>query len=221
MIRILIVEDDLKYQTVLRRILEEEYEVDVASSVVEALSLCETDKYDLIISDLHLKDIDGLNFLSIIKKMSPKTKTILLTGNPSAESEIITLDQEINLYLSKDKSMDVILKYIQILLKKVIDEKNRTIYSKSENITIDIKEKIVTKNGVEVQLLWYEFLLLEYFLNNKNKVLSREEIVKSVWSKEMEVMEERIVDVYVRYLRQKLSISSITSVRGVGYEWSE
>lgn len=222
MINILLVEDDNNYRNIIKEILiEEGYNVDAVSSAIEAIQLCAPNKYDLVVSDLHLEKMDGLDFLSVIKKMSPNTKTMLLTGMPSEESELITIEQNIDLYLSKDRSMSVITKYIHRLLEDKIQEKSNTLVSNAENISVNLKNNTVLKNNVPVYLVQNELNLLVYFLQNRNRILSRDEIITSVWSEDVNLIDQRIVDVYVRYLRHKLSISAINSIRGVGYEWIE
>lgn len=220
--KILLVEDDELYGGTLSKALEnEKFHVDLAQSSSQALDLCEPGRYDLIISDLHLDGMNGVETLKIAKKISPSSKTILLTANPSEESELSTISLDIDYYLSKDKGLKIILNYIHKLLNFVYVEKNDQLSSAYENIVVNMKQKLVYKNDRLILLAPNEFSLLVLFLENKNKVLSRDVILESIWKEESTEIDERAVDVYIRHLRQKLLLSSISSIRGVGYEWSE
>lgn len=225
MYSILVVEDNEHYLTTIVEILRDYgYDVDCTMDPIGGIEMCSKKLYDLVISDLVMKEMDGLRFVGIVRNIIPTIKTMILTGNPTEETENASIDADVDYYMSKDKSLTTVLKYVEQLLRKdtqQVKEKNQILLSREEKIEVNENTRTVIKNGVEVYLTPKEFRLLVFFLENKGVAFSRDEIIDNVWDEHVEEVDERIVDVHVKKLRQKLNTFSIMSIRGYGYKWNE
>lgn len=223
--RILFVEDDEQYRKLLTTILEKEgYQIDSASSPIDAMGLFEKDKYDLLISDFKMEAIDGLKLIEFIKKVDNKTRTMILTASPSDESEIESLELKIDKYVVKETRIEILLKYVEYLLllsETMKHQENEVLSAPSEGIILDLDARKVTKAGIEHHLTAKQFGMLKILLENKGKAVSRDEIIESLWDEEFEVIDTRIVDGHIKELRKKMDIQSIVSIRGYGYKWNE
>lgn len=219
--RILIVEDNEAYRNLLGDILTKEgYDVEKIDTSLKALELLAKNEYSLLVTDLFLESVNGIQLAVTGKNINPRMKTIILTGNPQEATEMKAVESEVDLYLSKDKNLELILKYIDNVLSTIVlDERLMKLESKSENIIMNLKTHEVTKNGEIIELTPIEFVLLQLFLENKNKRLDRSVIIKHIWGEEDIV--PRVVDVHVKNLRDKLRVFSITTIRGYGYKWNE
>jgi Response regulators consisting of a CheY-like receiver domain and a winged-helix DNA-binding domain len=222
MVKILFVEDDDKYRESMTKILEDEgYIVDAAENVLKAIEYFSFNTYDLIISDLMMEGVDGLQFLTYVRKMNPEIKTMILTAEPSMDSEYAALDIYVDKYIVKETRMDVFLKHIEVLLTQSFKraKTEHLLESKSDGIIMDLYGHTVTKNNKRISVTPKEFNLVRFLLENKGKALSREEILEKVWVIEYEDVEVRVVDVHIKSIRKKLNITSIISIRGYGYKW--
>ncbi|TLG71773.1 response regulator transcription factor [Culicoidibacter larvae] len=222
--KILFVDDDAKYQMLIKELLElDGYEVLTASNAMDGVEIYKnTDDIDLVISDLKMQTIDGLQLLSIIRKYNNQAKVIILTGSDNPHDELLGLDLRANEYLKKSIDISVLLKRIQLVLEQTVEISGQNILTSNfENIVVDKQNYKVQKNDIYYELTKTEFALLVYFLEHKNEVLNREDILKEVWRISNTFGDDRAVDTYVKKLRSKLRISSIYTVRGVGYEWVE
>ncbi len=227
--RILLVEDDKKYRFTMKEILMDEgYDVHSVEDPILALEVASKKQFDLLLSDLRMEPVDGIRLSKSLKKIYPRIKTLILTGEPDDETEIAALDTMIDGYLSKDKSSTVIIKYIQTLLKGEVYSSNesRQLISPKEGIIVEEKTHDVYKDEEKVSLTNKEYELLRLFLRHKNESLSREYIQNEIWGEQDEEIDEnsvnlRAIDVLVKRLRVKLSIYSIVSLRGFGYKWNE
>ncbi|TLG77208.1 response regulator transcription factor [Culicoidibacter larvae] len=221
--KILFLDDDEKFQNVVAEVLRlEHYEVDLASNAADGLDLFKKNTYDLIISDIKMDEIDGLQFLQIIRKLDEQAKVILLTGSQAEEDELRGLELHVNDFIKKPVTIRILLTRIdRVLNKNKFARQIHVLESASQSIKVDTKAKKVYKNGELAELTMLEYDLLVYFLRNKNIALSRQQMIKDVWRIADFTMEPRSVDTHIKNLRAKLSISCIYSIRGVGYEWSE
>lgn len=223
MFRILFVDDDIQYQDVIKELLElENYEVITANNAADGLRLFKESEFDLVISDLKMEKIDGIQFLTILRKLNKKVKVIILTGSENDNAEIKCLDMSVNDYVKKPVSLDVLLKRIEIVLSNTNIEAspNRNV-SEAGNLEVDTKKRRVYLEGQVVAITTMEYNLLVFFLENRNVIFSREEILRHVWKINENYADLRTIDTHVKKLRAKLKLSCIYSVRGVGYEWVE
>ncbi len=222
--KILLVEDNVEYGKMLTKILSETgYQVDYFSDPLEAIECTVKNQYDLIISDYELGVMTGIRLIKTVRNIQGGIKAIVLTGFEDERFEFEAIENEVDMFLGKDKSMKLILTYIQQVLKQ---EKKSVgdvteLSSKAEKIVLVKERHEVYKNGVLVELTPKEFQLLEYFLENKKKKITRKEMIEKLWLVEFEEMEPRVIDVHIKNLREKLNIFSIVSIRGQGYKWNE
>lgn len=221
---ILVVEDQIDYGEVVKKMLEKKgYQVTYQNSALQGIEQCSKHKFDLIISDLNMKFMDGIQFIAAAKAIIPTVKTILLTAYPSEQTELRSFDLNVDRYISKDKSMEVILKYVEQVLGDITTQQQEKVilFSKSEDLRIDLQAHETYLKGQLISLTPKEFALIVMFLKNKNIVLNRQQILKELWADSYATIDERAIDIHVKRLRTKLSTFSIQSVRSVGYKWSE
>lgn len=221
--RILIVEDDASYRNFLRKLIfERGYEVDAVETPITGIEYLAKKEYDLVISDLKLPEMDGIRFTKTAKTMQEGIKTIILTADPDEESEITSIDNQIDLYMVKEKSIEVLLKYIRLVLDRettFVDD--QLLRSKANKIEVNKRTHQVFKRGQLISLTRKEYEILELLLENKNEILSREEIIEKIWMLPITEIDPRVVDVHIKNLRDKLRIFSISTIRGYGYKWNE
>lgn len=223
--QIMLVEDDKEYAMKMKEaLLQEGYEVTYLPTPIKAVAEFTKNTYDLVISDFCMEEMDGVKLLAILKEINPDMRSIILTAFPEEEVELEAITINVDHYLSKDKSLSVMIKYIQHLLKKEVTTKSVNSYGLSstiERISVDTQSRIVEKENQIVPLTKKEYDLLVLFLTNKGTALSREEIAERLWSNDIENIDLRVIDGHIKRLRSKLSLFSISSVRGYGYKWSE
>lgn len=220
--KILFIEDNEEYRDLLKQVLEDEgYIVDAVNDALVALQYFTLNRYDLIITDLKMQTLDGLGFLKHIKKEEPFMKTMILTGFPSLESEMESLDILVDQYITKDTRMELILKYIETLLQKnnAFALKNQTYTVKKEGIIVDVDAFCVTKNNKEIKFSPKEFAILCFLLSKKGRAISREEFLEKLWDTHYELLDGRVIDMHIKSIRRKLQTQSILSIRGYGYKW--
>lgn len=221
---VLFIDDNLQYQQTIAELLEfEGYQVTCKENATDGLKAFRESYYDLIITDLKMKTIDGLHLLGLVRKYNEHAKVIILTGSEAEDDELRGLDLQATDYIKKSTSINILLKRIAIALAQteVIQLDNNILQSMNENIHVDLRQRKVYKEDEMVPMTQKEFALLSLFLSNKNVLLSREEILQKVWRVSDSVIDVRIVDTFVKKIRSKLQTSSIMSIRGIGYEWIE
>lgn len=220
--KILFVEDDKDYRLFLKELLIlNDYHVTEVASAIEGLEKFKQHSFDLIISDLKMASIDGLQFLYLIREMDENIKVILLTSSEDEEDEYRGLDLQVNDYIKKTTSLKVLLKRIEKVLRESVVREQASLVSVAEDLVVELKTRKTFKDGVLVPLTQKEFEILVYFMENKNAVLSREKILKKVWQTNQDLSDMRMIDTHVKNIRAKLQLTCIFSIRGVGYEWSE
>ena len=225
MYRILLVEDNTEYAGSLIKALEmKKYELKYVESPIAALTEFAKYPYDLVISDYMMPGMNGIELLAALKDIKPEVKCIILTGFPQEEAELEALDLHVNRYLSKDKSIHVLVKYAEELLYEVQDVSSggeKRLISKDERIMVDLDSREVYKNGELVEVTRKEYDLLVLFMENKGVALNRETISEKIWTTDIEDIDLRAIDGHIKRLRAKLKLFSIVSVRGYGYKWNE
>lgn len=221
MSKILIVEDDEKIARVIQLELEfADYEVSNAYSGKEALEKYEDGNFDLILLDVMIPELNGLEVLRRIRQQDETTRIIMLTARDAVMDKVSGLDSGANDYVTKPFEIEELLARIRAQLKQNVKEESRESETlQLRYITVAPLSREVNINGKEVYLTQKEYDLFYYLLENKNRVMSREQIIEAVWGYDY-FGDTNTVDVYVRYLRKKLDIedpSIISSVRGIGY----
>lgn len=224
MAKIILVEDQKEYREYLSQFLiKEGFNVSVASDAITGIELLAKNKYDLIITDLHLDVVDGVRLIGTAKEIHPDIKTMIITDESANASELAALRVNVDVYLEKNRSIDVILAYVNKLIKKKkeVEKELVVLHSKEEELSMDLKSHMVVHHGNLIDLTPKEFVVLRIFLTKMNSVVSRDEMISIVWNEEVISDDSRVVDVHVQKLREKLQTRVIQMVRGKGYKWFE
>ncbi|MEJ2068435.1 MAG: response regulator transcription factor [Deltaproteobacteria bacterium] len=221
--RILIVEDEAKVASFIKRGLEEEhYAVDIAEDGKEAVSLVDSYDYDLAILDIMLPEMDGLSVLSHIRNVGKTTPVILLTAKDLVEDKVKGLDMGADDYITKPFAFEELLARIRVLLRRGKPEESLKL-SIADLVLDPITHKVARDNR-EISLTAKEYSLLEYLMRNQGRVLTRTMISEHVWDIKHDTF-TNVIDVYVNYLRNKIdkgfSKKLLHTVRGVGYKLEE
>jgi two-component system, OmpR family, alkaline phosphatase synthesis response regulator PhoP len=221
MSKILIIDDEEDIREVLKYNFEKEgFSVDVASSGEEGLSKIKIDAPDLIILDLMMPGMDGIEVIEIIRATPALSNIIvcMLTARNEDYSQIAGLDSGADDYVSKPIKPKVLISRVNALLRRkgVIESELETSIT---DLIINRDKYIVERNGEVIHLPRKEFELLALLASKPRKVFERNHILEHVWGAEV-VVGDRTIDVHVRKLREKLGENYITTVKGVGYKFS-
>lgn len=216
--KILIVEDDTDIIELLQNFLEEvSYEVVTAEDGVAAISLFNSDVFDLVLLDIMLPKIDGFAVCEIIRQKS-KVPIIMLTALSGEEEQIKGLDLQVDDYITKPFSMPILIRKIAAVLrrsgKSTQDEHQSISY---RNLILDLDSYNACVDGVTYELTQREFELLRELLTNQSRVLTRQSLLNRLWRYDF-YGDERVVDTHIKNLRKKLGIDFIQTIRGVGYK---
>ncbi len=224
--RILVVEDEKQIAKILKIELEYEgYEVVVAYDGKSGLQSALNEKLDLILLDVMLPEMNGIEVLRRIRKENSQIPVLLLTARNMTMDKVTGLDQGANDYITKPFEMEELLARIRSFLRQnAIAFKN----TQSEDsllsirdLTVNLDSREVTRGKASITLTPKEFDLLVYLLSNKNRIVTRENILFHVWGYEYEG-ETNVIDVFIRHLRKKIEEgfsdpTIIQTVRGIGY----
>lgn len=215
---ILVVEDDEGIQTYLKELLlDNGYAVETANDGVEALNKLKRTPPELVILDLGLPNLSGESVVSEVRKKYPELPVIILTARDTTSDIVHGLQLGADDYITKPFAGEVLLARIQARLRST--EGDNSILSAAD-LELNTKTLEVKRAGTPIQLSQKEFQLLQYLLNNKGRVLTREMILNRIWLYSSHI-ETRVVDVYMGYLRKKIDADHekklIQSVRGFGY----
>lgn len=225
MAKILIIEDEAQLARFVQLELEhEEYETVVSGDGREGLELAEGGGFDLILLDIMLPGLNGLEVLRRLRKAENDTPVIMLTARDSVMDKVSGLDMGANDYITKPFAIEELLARIRAVLRpqrqtKAENETSSDTITFGE-LTMDTARHTVSCAGKPLELTVKEFGLLQALLENISIVLSREQLLEKVWGYDY-FGETNVVDVYIRYLRSKLEevsdVKYIQTVRGVGY----
>lgn len=220
---ILVVEDEEKIARVLQLELEfEGYIVEKAFDGNEALEKFRSQKWDLILLDVMLPGMSGIELLRKIRINDPLTPVILLTARGSVADKVSGLDLGANDYVTKPFEMEELLARIRanLRLSLIKDENGESDWIKIGDLKVNEKSREVIRGNHTIELTPREFDLLLYLMKNRGQVLHREQILDAVWGYNF-YGDTNVVDVYIRYLRRKIDADQqspvIHTVRGVGY----
>ena len=216
--KILIVEDEAKIARFIEMELGYEgYETEKAVDGTKGLAAAESGKFDLVLLDVMLPGMSGMEVLRRLRRTSD-VPVILLTARDSVVDKVSGLDSGADDYITKPFATEELLARIRSALRKRNAPENEVISARG--VVLDSGRRLVTVRGEPVSLTKREFDLLYYLMKNKGMVVSRETLLQNVWGYEYEG-ETNAVDVFVRFLRGKIDeifgVKLITTVRGVGY----
>ena len=216
--RILVVEDDLDIQELLKNFLQEVgYEISLASDGVEALSVFSASQFDLVLLDVMLPKIDGFAVCELIRKQS-QVPIIMLTALSGEEEQIRGLDLQVDDYITKPFSMPILIRKIAAVLRRSggpQEDEHKTI--SYQNLVLDCDNYTATVNGTAYELTQREFEVLKELLTNQGRILTRQNLLDKLWRYDF-YGDERVVDTHIKNLRKKLGIDFILTIRGVGYK---
>jgi len=223
--KILVVEDEPNVAEILVRILKEAgYKVTHESDGKIATTLIKQKKYDLILLDVMLPNVNGDKILQKIREKSISTPVIMLTAIGIQESIVKNLNLGADDYIIKPFKVDELLARVNAVLRRGSKaskpEKSEEIIYQLHHVRLNDTSKMVSIHGEKVNLTHKEFNLLRYFLKHQGKVVSREQILENVWGIDFQIG-TNVVDVYVNYLRKKIQSTKINpiieTVIGMGY----
>ena len=218
-VHILVVEDDADIADVLQRGLQAEgYRVDTVASGRDAITRTREQDYRLIILDLILPDLDGMEVCRMLRHEQSQALILMLTARDGLDDKIQGLRLGADDYLTKPFSFEELCARLQALLRRSHYRDIETVLRVGE-LTLDQTTRRVYRSDREIPLTTREFMLLEYLMANAGKILSRAQILYDVWKQDFDP-QTNVVDVYTRYLRNKLGDktgSLIRTIRGSGY----
>ena len=218
--KVLIIEDEYNLADVIKERLEKEkLTVDIVEDGEEGYYYASTNTYDLIILDVMLPNMSGFQILNKLRTDNINSKIIMLTARSTIEDKLNGLENGADDYLTKPFHMDELVARVNIQLKRNGNKNNLSFGDLVLNTTT-LKVTCAKTNEV-VELIKKEFQLLEYFINNPNQVLSKEQIYDRVWGIENEI-ESNNLEAYLSFIRRKLKVIEskvvVKSVRGMGYK---
>jgi len=214
---ILVVEDEKKVSTFIQRGLEEEgFSVDAAFDGEEGIHKAETNGYDLILMDVMLPKMDGLAAIEYLRNKNIRTPILCLTARDTVDDKVTGLDTGADDYLAKPFAFVELVARCRALIRRGSNDRGAEI--KFADLRLDPVSHKVWRAGSK------EYALMEYFMRNPNRVLTRQMIAENVWDYTFDSF-TNIIDVYVNYLRnkidQKYDKKLIHTVRGAGYALKE
>ena len=216
MSKILIVEDDLSIQALLHDFVQEAgHSVVLASDGVEALAKYSEQDFDLVLLDIMLPKIDGYGVCEVIRQKSD-VPIIMLTALDGEENQIRGLDLQADDYITKPFSMPVLLRKIAAVLRRS-SKRDAPQTMSYKNLTLDLDGYKVYAGEEGIDLTPREFEILRELLIHKGRILTRQNLLQTLWKYEF-FGEERIIDTHIKNLRKKLGTADyIETIRGVGY----
>lgn len=220
--KILIIEDDMDLQEGLSFSLGAEgYTIETSGTICHARQKMSETMFDGVILDCNLPDGSGFDLCQEIRKQS-LLPILMLTARDTELDEVKALELGVDDFMSKPFSVAV----LKARLKKLLLRGEEETFLNSNGICLDKRECRVFQDGKEISLSKIEYKLLLYFMENKNKVLSKEQILERIWDNEGRFVDDNTVSVNVRRLRQKIEENPaepvyIKTVYGLGYLWKE
>lgn len=216
--RFLVVEDEQRIADFLKRGLESAgYAVDTAQDGRSALDMVHATDYDLIILDMMLPDMDGLQVLERVRNRKASPPVLILSARGSVDDRVKGLELGADDYLVKPFAFIELLARVRVLLRRGTPTPERL---QIGDLVLDCIRRRVTRAGEAIELAPKEFSILEYLMRNRGRPLSRTMIVEHVWDMDYDGL-TNIVDVYIRHLRSKIDdkwpTKLLHTVRGIGY----
>jgi DNA-binding response OmpR family regulator len=217
-VRALVIEDDAKIASFVKRgLMQEHHAVDCAADGEEGASMAEDMAYDVVILDLKLPKLTGMQVLERIRQHRRDLPVLILTARDSVPDIVAALDAGADDYLKKPFQFSELTARLRALTRRA--NRSVTTYNLAD-LTLDPQRRTVTRGGRKIELSGKEFALLEYLLQHAGTTVTRTSIVEHVWDMNFDSF-TNVVDVYVNYLRNKIdkhfTPPLIHTVRGVGY----
>jgi len=215
MMRILVVEDEHKIANSIKKGFEQElWSTDLAFDGEEGFDLASSESYDVMVLDLMLPKMNGIEVCKNLRQEGNNIPILMLTAKGELADKVGGLNSGADDYLAKPFAFEELLARVKALSRrpKIISGDTLNIHG----VTLNTNSLVVTKNGKPIELSRKEYSLLEYFMKNKGRVVSKENIISHVWDYDSNILPNTI-EVFVGYLRKKLGNELIKTVRGFGY----
>lgn len=221
--RLLVIEDEQKVANFIRQGLEEEgYAVDHAADGASGLRIALEGLHDVIVLDVMLPKLDGLSVLQQLRQANVATPVLLLTVRATIEDKVLGLDAGADDYLTKPFAFEEFVARVRALLRRRAETAPPVL--QVADLALDPARRVVSRAGRKIDLTPREFALLDYFMRNPDRVLTRTMIANRVWDYSFDAA-TNVIDVYVNYLRRKIDTGHdsklLHTVRGVGYVMKE
>lgn len=222
---ILVIEDEKKISALIRKGLEEEgYGVEDAADGEKGIQMAMERAFDLILLDIMLPKKDGIQVLGTLRDAGNETPVLMLTAKGTVEDRVKGLDTGADDYLVKPFAITELLARVRSLLRRKKGAERSATTLSIADLTLDLVARKVFRGGKAIDLTSKEFALLELFLRNKNKTLSRSTITEHIWNYNFDTG-TNIIDVYINHLRAKIDggfdHKLLQTIRGVGYVLKE
>lgn len=220
--RILIVEDEVKITQALKFLFtKQKIDVDIANDGEEGLILSNKEIYDVIVLDIMLPGVNGIDILKSVRKSGNKTPVIMLTAKDAVDDRVFGLETGADDYLVKPFATKELIARVKALARRKNTEFIGEVYE-FENIKYDVKNYLLYIDDIEYKIPLKEAMLMEMFIKKPRQVFTREQIIDRIWGLEADILESNI-EIYVHHLRKRLELTKakIETVRGVGYMLKE
>jgi two-component system copper resistance phosphate regulon response regulator CusR len=219
--KLLVIEDEVKTADTLQKGLKEKgYDVYTAYDGEIAWSLAENNKFDLIITDIILPKVNGLEFCKKLRQSRNFTPVIMLTALGLTSDKLNGFDSGSDDYLVKPFDFDELLARIKVLINRSQNKFQMSNLLKYADLELNLDTKEVKRGETKINLTAKEYVLLEYFIRNANRVVSKEEIAEKVWDITFDTG-TNVIEVYVSYLRNKIDKDFVPRLihtkKGMGY----
>jgi DNA-binding response OmpR family regulator len=202
--KILIVEDEPKVASFIKKGLEENnYDGEIASDGLLAEKLAKLNRYDLFILDILIPGINGLDLCKKLKKINQNIPVLMLTALGTTDDKINGFDAGANDYLVKPFEFRELLARVKVLVRRPDQSPEKANILIAGEVELDLEKKVVRRGNKYIDLTAKEFSLLEFFMRNNGRVLSRIDIAEKVWDVNFD-FGTNVVDVYVNFLRKKI-----------------
>ena len=217
--KILLAEDEVDLNNVVTRYLKKNgYSVDSVLDGEEALDYLEYSEYDLVILDIMMPKVDGFEVIKKLRNKGNHTSILMLTARDNADDKVKGLDLGADDYIVKPFDFNELLARIRaVVRRKYGNSSNKLVIG---DLILDTSEKSVTRAGKQIELTGKEYEVLEYLMQSKNRILSRDQIKEHVWDFDYEG-DSNIIDVLIKNIRKKIDIEDgkqiIYTKRGLGY----
>ena len=219
--RILVVEDEYALADIIStKLKEEHYSVDIRTDGQDGLDDALTGIYDLIILDIMLPSVNGLEILKQVKEEEVKSKIIMLTAKSQLDDKLLGFNNGANDYVTKPFHIEELVARVNAQLR---NDNNSVITDAIEfgDLKLNVRNSVLFCNEESINISCREFMLLEYFINNPNQIISKEQIYDKVWGMDND-FESNNLEAYLSFIRKKIKLIgskvSIKAVRGLGYK---
>lgn len=213
---ILIIEDEKAIQNILKAFLENAgYNVAMADDGIDGVAKFHKGNFNLVLLDIMMPKLDGYTVCEMIRRES-NVPIILLTALDDEQSQMKGFELLADDYITKPFSIPLVLKRIEAVLRRSIDNTSNSTVLTYCDIQLDTENYKVFVSGIEIELTAREFDILKLFLENKGRVFTRQQIMDMIWNYDY-FGDDKIINTHIKNIRKKLGVDCIETVRGVGY----